>query len=153
MKKLLIFTFIILSIILCSCGKDNPKLEILIPKENDVYQLTTENETIDLNDYLKYSSEFNVIYNGKDYSSKDLVFSLSVGDNIFTIKTEYETVQIKIIRKSNSEEPHNHTIVILPSVDATCVKTGSKDAGTAAVCSPSSACLNGPFCQTRFNAM
>lgn len=134
MKKLLIFTFIILSIILCSCGKDNPKLEILIPKENDVYQLTTEKETINLNDYLKYSSEFTVIYNGKDYSSKDLVFTLSVGDNIFTIKTEYETVQIKIIRKSNSEEPHNHTIVILPSVDATCVKTGLTEGKKCSVC-------------------
>ncbi len=134
MKKLLIFTFMILSIILYSCVKDNPKLEILIPKENDIYQLTTENESIDLNDYLKYSSEFTVIYNGNDYSSLDLVFTLSVGDNIFTIKTEYETVQIKIIRKSNSEEPHNHTIVILPSVDATCTTTGLSEGKKCSVC-------------------
>lgn len=110
MKKLLIFTFIILSIILCSCGKDNSKLEILIPKENDIYQLTTKDTTINLKDYIKYSKDFSVIYNNEEYSSNDLSFTLNIGENIFTIKTDYETIQIKIIREITTPDNPDNTV-------------------------------------------
>ncbi len=134
MKKLLIFTFIFLSFFLYSCGKEDPKLEISLPKENDIYQLTTEKESINLKDYIKYSSDFTVVFKNTDYSSKDLIFELSIGDNIFTVKTEYETVQIKIIRKSIPDNPHNHTIVVVPSVDATCTKNGLTEGKKCSEC-------------------
>ncbi len=134
MKKLLIFAFIILSFFLYSCGKEDPKLEISIPKENDIYQLTTEKESINLNDYIKYSSDFTVIFKDTDYSSKNLVFELSIGDNIFTVKTEYETVQIKIVRKLIPDTPHNHTIVVLPGIVATCTEKGLTEGKKCSEC-------------------
>lgn len=132
MKKLLYFTFIFLLILLSSCGKENPQLKVSLPLDNDMYQLITRNATINLNDYIKYEEKFTVTYNNNEYTSDNLNFELAIGDNLFTVKTKYETIQIKIIRETNLE--HTHTIITIPGSDATCINTGLTEGKKCSEC-------------------
>ena len=116
MKKILFLFILLVSLLLISCEEEN--MEINLELNDGIYELVTEEESIDLKQYITYSKEYKVIYDSKEYSSNDnLLFSLKNGNNEFIIKTKNIEYTISIFKeyecKVNVLDENNQTIDVL----------------------------------------
>ena len=116
MKKILFLFILLVSLLLISCKEEN--MEINLELNDGIYGLVTEEESIDLKQYITYSKEYKVIYDSKEYSSNDdLLFSLKNGNNEFIIKMKNIEYTISIFKeyecKVNVLDENNQTIDVL----------------------------------------
>ena len=98
MKKIVLLILVALTLFLYSCSTET--IQINLDYNNNQYELVTEDDKIDLKQFITYSKIYLVNYQDKEYSSNDqLLFNLNDGDNIFVIKVKNEEYQISIIKK------------------------------------------------------